>query len=120
MSYDISFKCRVHNTDRYITVGECEANITWNLRDMIVKSTNLEWKNEENNGLCKDVVPKIADGLAELIKYPEKYKKYEAENGWGTIEGCKRFFITIINDWNNFCEDSWTKDLANEAYFWID
>ena len=120
MSYDISFKCRVHNTDRYITVGECEANITWNLREMITKSTGLEWKNEENNGLCKDVVPKIADGLAELIKYPEKYKKYEAENGWGTIEGCKRFFITIINDWNNFCEDSWTKDLENEAYFWID
>ena len=39
---------------------------------------------------------------------------------WSFILYCKRFFITIINDWNNFCEDSWTKDLANEAYFWID
>lgn len=120
MSYDISFKCRIHNTDRYVSVGECEANITWNLRDMIVNSTGLEWKNEKNNGLCKDVIPHIADGLAELMKHPNKYKKYEAENGWGTIEGCKRFFVRIIDDWNRFCNDSWTSDLQDATYFWID
>lgn len=121
MSYNISFKIKVDGLkDVYFDVGDCDANITWNLRNMIIKSTGLEWKNEENNGLCKDVIPKILNGLAELIKYPEKYKKYEASNGWGTIESCKHFFATIVNDWDNFCEDSRTSDLADVTYFWIE
>ena len=120
MSYSISFKVKVEGLkDRYVDVGECEANITWNLREMIVKSTGLAWKNEANNGLCKDVIPYIVNGLAELMRYPEKYKQYESPNGWGTLEGCKRFFTTIINDWNDFCEYSWTADLADVTYFWI-
>lgn len=120
MSYDISFKVKVEGLeDRYVEVGECDANITWNLREMIVKSTGLEWKNEENNGLCKDVIPKIVDGWYELTGRPEEYKQYEAKNGWGTIEGCKRFFATIINEWDEFCEDTWTRDLADVTYFWI-
>lgn len=121
MSYDVSFKVAIAGLEnRYVTVGDCDANITWNVGTMIRKSTGLEWKNEANNGLCKDIIPHIADGLAELTKYPEKYKQYEAPNGWGTIESCKKFFITIINDWNNFCEDSQTKDLAPVTYFWIE
>lgn len=120
MSYSIEFKIKVEGLENvYVNVGDCTANTTWNLRDMIIKSTNLEWKNEENNGLCKDVIPHIVDGLAELIKYPEKYKQYESPNGWGTIEDCKRFFIQIINDWSEFCNDSLTSDLANITYFWI-
>lgn len=121
MSYRIKFKVKVEGTeDCYISVGDCEANITWNLRDMIIKSTGLEWRNEENNGLCKDIIPHIVDGLAELMEYPSKYKKYEAENGWGTIEGCKHFFARIINDWGAFCEDSWLKDLQDVTYFWVE
>lgn len=121
MSYDISFKVAVKDLEnRYVSVGECDANITWNLREMIVKSTGLEWKNEENNGLCKDVIPHIADGLAELTKYPEKYKRYESPNGWGTLNGCKNFFRTILDEWDSFCEDSWTSDLADVTYFWIE
>ena len=121
MSYDISFKVRVADLEnRYVEVGECSANITWNLREMIVQSTGLEWKNEESNGLCKDVMPYIANGLAELIKHPSKYIQYEAPNGWGSIEGCKRFFTQILNDWDAFCNDSWVGDLQNVTYFWIE
>ena len=121
MSYDINFKVKVEGLeDRYVDVGECDINITYNLGTMIRKSTGLEWKNEQNNGLCKDVIPHIINGLAELTKHPEKYKQYEAENGWGTIAGCKSFFTTIIEEWNAFCEDSWTSDLADITYFWIE
>lgn len=121
MSYSINFKVKVEGLkDRYVTVGNCEANITWNLREMIVKSTGLEWKNEENNGLCRDVIPHIIDGYAELLKYPEKYKQYEAENGWGTLEGCKKFFAQIIENWSSFGEDYSTRDLVDVTYFWIE
>lgn len=121
MSYDISFKVKVEGLeDTYVRVGECDANITWNVREMIVKSTGLEWKNEQNNGLCKDVIPYIANGYAELTKHPEKYKQYEAENGWGTVQGCKRFFRQILDDWDAFCNDTWTSKLADVTYFWIE
>ena len=121
MSYDINFKVKVEGLeDRYVEVGDCCANITYNLGTMIRKSTGLEWNNEANNGLCKDVMPKIYNGLAELINYPQKYKQYEAENGWGTISGCINFFTQLTNDWNAFCEDSWTKDLQDVTYFWIE
>lgn len=121
MSYDINFKVKVEGLeDRYVTVGECDVNITYNLGTMIRKSTGLEWNNEANNGLCKDIMPRIADGLSELMKHPQKYKQYEAENGWGTIEGCKRFFAQLINDWTAFCNDSWTSDLQDVTYFWIE
>jgi hypothetical protein len=121
MSYDISFKVKVEGSkDRYVSVGECSANITWNLREMIVKSTGLEWKNEENNGLCRDIIPHIVDGLSELTKHPDKYKQYEAPNGWGTLGSCKRFFTQIIDDWESFCKYSWTSDLQDVTYFWIE
>lgn len=121
MSYDISFKVKVEGLeDRYVSVGECDANTTWNLRDMIVYSTDLEWKNETNNGLCKDVIPHIIDGLYELNRHPQKYEKYEAKNGWGKIKDCKRFFSDIISAWNDFCEDYSTRDLVDVAYFWIE
>jgi hypothetical protein len=120
MSYDISFKVKVEGIDQYVDVGECYANTTWNLREMIVKSTGLEWKNEENNGLCKDVIPHITKGLAELINHPSRYKQYEAPNGWGTIDGCKRFFSQILQDWDNFCKGYSTRDLVDVTTFWIE
>ena len=120
MSYNISFKVKVEGVDKYVNVGYCGANITWNLRDMIKESTGLEWKNEANNGLCKDVIPEIIKGYMELVAYPEKYKQYESTNGWGTIRGCRDFFMTIINDWDKFCTDYETSDLADVACFWIE
>ena len=42
MSYDISFKVKVEGVDAYVPVGACDANITWNARKIIEKSTGLE------------------------------------------------------------------------------
>ena len=118
MSYDISFKVKVEGIDRYVEVGDCDANTTWNVREMIVKSTGLEWKNEDNNGLVKDVMPFIYRGYAQLLKFPEIYKKYESPNGWGTVESTRDFFKTIIESWEAFCK--WeNEDLIDVATFWI-
>lgn len=124
MSYDISFKVKVQDIDCYVEVGNCQANTTWNVREMICKATGLEWKNCENNGFCKDIIPFIEKGWCELHKYPEKYKQYEAENGWGTVESTKGFFEHIIKSWEEFCKDcEWlesTKPLKDVATFWIE
>lgn len=120
MSYDIYFKVKPVDCD--VKVEICRAaNITWNLREMIVRSTGLEWKNKGNNGLVKDVIPHIRKGLAELIKYPEKYKQYEDPKCWyfsdglGTIKQCKRFFCEIIITWDHL-----NPEVKETATFWIE
>lgn len=118
MSYDISFKVKVEGTDVYVPVGRCEANTTWNVREMIVKSTGLEWKNEANNGLCVDVIPKISHGYVELSCHAKKYLKYNAPNGWGTVETTKAFFKEIIDAWDEFVR--WNEKLVPYATFWIE
>lgn len=117
MSYDISFRVKVEGIDKYVEVGSQSANITWNVREIIRLSTGLEWKNEANNGLCVDVIPKIKKGLYELLENPQKYKPYEASNGWGTVEGTISFFDQILRDWYVFQMDY--ESLVNVATFWI-
>lgn len=118
MSYDITFKVKCEAADLWVPVGDCEANITWNVGQIIRKSTGLEWKNEENNGLCSEVIPKIYDGLKELTLNPDKYMPYEAPNGWGTVRGTIRFFKMIIEAYEKLSQ--WEPELARIACFWIE
>ena len=118
MSYDISFKVKVEGVDAYVRVGNCNANITWNARKIIELSTGLPWENEANNGLCLDVIPKIQHGLTELETNREKYLRYEAKNGWGTVNGTISFFERILDDWASFVE--WNEGLVAVVTFWIE
>lgn len=118
MSYDISYRVRVADTDKYIESWYTDANITWNARRIITESTGLEWENEKNNGLCTDIIPCIVKGFHELCTHPEKYREYEAENGWGTVEGTKRFFKTILDSWNEFAEST-DPEIVAVTTFWI-
>lgn len=119
MSYDISWRVKVDGVDLYVEVFDPECNITWNVGEIIRKSTGLEWKNEEDNGLVKDVMPKIVLGLHELMTNGDKYKHLEPDNGWGTVASVKRFFERLISKWNEFCEDYWTRKLTDHVHFWI-
>lgn len=119
MGYNISFKVKVEGLDRYLHAGDCDANITWNVRKIIELSTGLPWYNCANNGYCKDVIPCIEKGLGELRKYPEKYKPYEATNGWGTVEGTVRFFENILQAWEDL--KKWEDDdFINIVTFWVE
>lgn len=62
MGYDIQFKVRTID-GHSVTVGEQYANITWNVGEMIRVATGLEWRNEEDNGLCVDVIMNEQTGL---------------------------------------------------------
>lgn len=117
MSYDIDFRVKVEGVNAFVSVGECEANTTWNVREMIVKSTGLPWLNEQNNGLCIDVIPKIRHGYKELLCFPHKYKKYESPNGWGTVDSTIQFFKRIIDDWEELVR--YHEELVPVVTFWI-
>ena len=117
MSYDISFRVKVEGADAWVDIGDCDANITWNVRKIIELSTGLPWENEANNGLVKDVIPCIEKGLHELVNHPHKYKPYESPNGWGTVDGTIQFFDQILKDWHKFVR--WHEELADVVTFWI-
>ena len=79
MNYDIGFKVKVEGVDYWVEPMYCDANVTWNVREIIERSTGLDWLNEANNGLCSDVIPYIEHGVKELTEHPDKYKKYESK-----------------------------------------
>lgn len=118
MSYNVQFKVKIDGTKRYVVAGNCNANITWNVREIIVKSTGLSWMNEANNGLCSEVIPKIEKGLFELRRNGDRYKKYEPANGWGSVSGTIRFFKEIIDAWDELVADD--EEIARVATFWIE
>lgn len=117
MSYDISFRVKVEDIDYWLPVGFQNANITYNVREIIRKSTGLRWLNEENNGLVKYIIPCIQRGRDELMKNRNKYKPYESPNGWGTVNGTISFFSQILEDWEAFQQDY--PELVDVVTFWI-
>lgn len=80
-------------------------NITHNLNTMADKAGVYKalWRpNEINCKYAKDILPILEKGLNELKSNPDKYKKYNPDNGWGdyhnlinfieeTIKACKEF-----------------------------
>lgn len=117
MSYDIGFKVKVEGVDYWVEPMYCDANVTWNAREIIERSTGLDWLNEANNGLCTDVIPYIEHGVKELTEHPDKYKNMNQKNRWGTVSSTLLFFQQILHDWERF--KSWYPELAPIATFWI-
>lgn len=92
MSYDIDFEIKMPKTGTMIPLN-IYYNITYNIRDILVKSSNCEdiWTA---NGLIPILAlyDKFKVGLVELETNIEKYRKYEPSNGWGTCEDVLDFY----------------------------
>lgn len=87
MSYDIRLGVKVDGAkDLYAVVDEPElASPTYNLGQMFRKCTG--WNYEQGKWYkVSDVLPLIQHGIQELSYHPSAYKKYNAPNGWGTVE----------------------------------
>lgn len=116
MSYDISFRARVHNTNLYVPVYY-SANVSWNVREIIVNFTGLEWKNEENNGLCTDVIPKIREGCEKLRAAIQKYDDLESPYNLDDLRIVDKFLLEILDDWREF--EFYNPELVPHVTLWI-
>lgn len=87
MSYDIRIKVRVADADHiFAVVAKPEHDSpTYNLAKMFRVCTGWDFEQGKEYK-CIDVIDNIIKGINELKLYPAKYKKYEPDNGWGTIE----------------------------------
>ena len=120
MSYDVSFALKEKHSDKLVILPIDVSNITWNVRELIKQSSGWEIKNESENGFVKDLIPMLHSGLANLMRNPDKYKQYEATNGWGTIEGVKRFYNDIIKAYDSIGEYDYLYNFKEYLYIYVD
>lgn len=119
MSYDISVRVKVENVDYFLRVPlDKEPNITWNVRELILQSSDWDIANEASNGLAVDLYPKILKGIENLTLRPQRYKKYESPNGWGTVGGTLSFYHSVKDMIDEFL--SHYEELRDVGVIWVD
>jgi hypothetical protein len=76
-----------------------QANITHNLNVMAKEAGAYEvlWRPEEL-GMTKagELVPMLRAALERLVADPERYRKYNPENGWGSYDGLVKFIYEYL------------------------
>ena len=103
MSYDIELKAKVEGLDKYVWIGDSDSlNITWNVHELVLQSSGWDIMNNKNNGKAADIGKLIEKGIMELESRPKFYKKYEAPNGWGTIESTLKFYKNLLGGCKEF------------------
>lgn len=79
-------------------------NITHNLIQM-AEACGLYmclWRPEEMNlTKASELIPLVEEGLARLKAEPERFKKLDSPNGWGTYEN----FVRFVEDVLQSCKD---------------
>ena len=97
MSYDLRISVRVHGTDLHAVIATPEYdNPTYNLGVMFRMA--MDWDFKQGDWYpCAEVFDNITRGIQELTDQPDKYRQYEPDNGWGTIEQAIRGLKSLKN-----------------------
>ena len=88
MSLDVTLKSDTTGDELYW------ANITHNLNTMAIEAGIYKelWRPEELGiKLAGQLIEPLSLGLKRLEEEPERYKKFNPENGWGSYEGLIAF-----------------------------
>lgn len=119
MSYDIRFGVKVEGMD-YIAVidkPECDSP-TYNLRDMFVACMDWDYKQGVWYN-CAEVFPKIRHGQEELTIHPKKYTKYNAPNGWGTVDSAKECLDSLVQKIGEIVSGDWSWNEIPLEHLWM-
>ena len=91
-------------------------NITHNLGKMahaVILSNgktlhDVLWRPDEH-GYTKasDILSLLHEGMVELICFPEKYKQYNPDNGWGSYDE----LVNFVREYHSACLDNPNADL---------
>lgn len=94
MSYDLYFYVRTEYHEFY-PIGEPElSSPTYNLGKIFRQSTGWDF-NQSEIYRVSEIKDCIEKGITELTNNPEKYRHFEPENKWGTVEGALRVLQSI-------------------------
>lgn len=65
--------------------------------------SDAEYDFEESHTMyARDVIKVLEGGLQKLKKSPDKYKKYNAPNGWGSY----KYFVPFVEAISKACEEN--------------
>lgn len=85
MSYDIElYRKGLKNNKR--TYYNYDGNITCNVYEMLEVAFGENHLKKWNHLSCDQFFKDLEKGYFDMIKNPQKYKKYDSPNGWGTYE----------------------------------
>lgn len=85
MSYDIAlYRKGLKNKER--AYYDYDGNITYNVCEMLEVAFGEEHLKKWNDLSCDKFFKDLEKGYIDMIKNPEKYRKYNSPNGWGTYE----------------------------------
>lgn len=85
MSYDLRLAVKVEDTDIFAVIAEPRlSSPTYNLGPMFRECMGWNFTQGEYRRVS-EVWPLIEHGISELRMRPDKYKKYNAPNGWGDV-----------------------------------
>ena len=95
---------------RLMVTKPCEVysrNITHNLACMAEAAGIYKalWRPEEMEppiSVAKDLIPILRVGLDKLISNPDKYRKHNPPNGWGTYES----LLSFVTSYLGACQDN--------------
>lgn len=87
--------------DTHQSINGTSANITFNLSDMFdalpCKSPH-EWIGHP----VGEILEKVDQSIKLLLASSKKYAQYEAQNGWGTVDGMRQFLTNVIDSWEPY------------------
>ena len=121
MSYDLRIGVRIDGTDMIAEIAEPDRpNPTHNLGKMFRECMGWDFQQSQWYSVAA-VYPLIQRGLSELIAYPEKYRKYESENKWGTVETAVKDLQSLKDCIDQIeSQTSWRKDnTIPKQYLWV-
>ena len=91
--------------DVYLEKAVYTSNITHNLNKMAEEAGIYEalWRPDEI-GLCnaEELIQPLSAGLNLMLKEPDRFKKLNPENGWGSYE----VFVAFVSEYLAACIDN--------------
>lgn len=97
MSLDISLTAKVETT-------VVNKNITHNLGKMWKEAGVYDALYNSKGKMAKEVLPTLENGLQEMIAEPERFKQFEASNGWGMYEDAVSWLSDLIVQFKQYPE----------------
>jgi hypothetical protein len=103
MSLDVTLKkmmpTEVYSRNITHNLGKMAAQVQLSSGDTLYE---ILWRPEHCDPpyiIAEELIPHLGEAIIELINNPEKYKKFNPENGWGSYEG----LIEFVSAYHHAC-----------------
>ncbi|MCM1271940.1 MAG: hypothetical protein NC247_15170, partial [Ruminococcus flavefaciens] len=94
MSYHIKFKIKPTDSDDLIDVGDEWINHT-DATSAMIKDVCGSYPSFWNGQKALELLPLIVNGINLLKENTAKYKQFETDSGWGSIESTIDFLESV-------------------------